>query len=98
VRRVAVLALVCTVAALLLFFALILEVGAPTARWSSPSSTRRSPCVLGILVLSEPLTVGTLIGFPLVLLGCVLATRRTRSPPDRSGGRRRGLEQPVPRA
>ena len=43
---------------------------------------------LGIALLGEPLTVGTLVGFPLVLLGCVLATRRSparRPAPDPEG-------------
>ena len=34
--------------------------------------------ILGIIVLSEPLTIGALVGFPLVLAGSVLATRVTR--------------------
>ena len=74
------LALVCTVLALLLFFALIREVGPNRAL----VITFVNPAVavaLGIWLLDEPLTTGTLIGFPLVLLGCVLATRRTRPVP-----------------
>ena len=35
---------------------------------------------LGVLVLSEPLTVGLLVGFPLVLAGSALATRRVAQP------------------
>lgn len=76
---VALLALLCTVAALLLFFALIREVGPNRAL----VITFVNPAVavaLGIALLGEPLTVGTLVGFPLVLLGCVLATRRSRPP------------------
>ena len=77
VLAVALLALLCTVAALLLFFALIREVGPNRAL----VITFVNPAVavaLGIALLGEPLTVGTLVGFPLVLLGCVLATRRSR--------------------
>jgi drug/metabolite transporter (DMT)-like permease len=33
--------------------------------------------VLGALVLSEPLTTGMLIGFPLVILGSYLGTTRS---------------------
>jgi hypothetical protein len=33
-------------------------------------SSPRGACSLG-----EPLTVGALVGFPLILVGCVLATR-----------------------
>jgi uncharacterized membrane protein len=35
--------------------------------------------VLGISVLNEPLTAGIIVGFPLVLVGCILATS-SRSP------------------
>lgn len=77
VSAVVALALLCTVAALLLFFALIREVGPNRAL----VITFVNPAVavaLGIVLLGEPLTVGTLVGFPLVLAGCVLATRRSR--------------------
>jgi drug/metabolite transporter (DMT)-like permease len=77
VVAVGLLAMVCTVAALLLFFELIREVGPNRAL----VITFVNPAVavaLGIALLDEPLTVGTLVGFPLVLLGCVLATRRSR--------------------
>ena len=79
VGAVLALALVCTAAALVLFFALIREVGPNRAL----IITFVNPAVavaLGIAVLAEPLTVGTLVGFPLVLLGCVLATRASRPP------------------
>ena len=33
--------------------------------------------LLGIVVLSEPLTTGMLVGFPLVIAGSFLATRPT---------------------
>lgn len=32
--------------------------------------------VLGIVILDEPITLGIVIGFPLVLMGSYLATRR----------------------
>jgi drug/metabolite transporter (DMT)-like permease len=69
------LGLVCTALALVLFFALIGEVGSQRAL----VITFVNPVVavaLGISFLDEPFTAGTAIGFPLVLLGCVLATRR----------------------
>jgi drug/metabolite transporter (DMT)-like permease len=77
VVAVGLLAMVCTVAALLLFFELIREVGPNRAL----VITFVNPAVavaLGIALLDEPLSVGTLVGFPLVLAGCVLATRRSR--------------------
>lgn len=72
---VAVLALVCTALAFLLFFALIAEVG--PAR--STVITYVNPAVaiaLGVGLLGEQLTIGMAVGFPLVLVGSVLATRR----------------------
>ena len=74
VLAVAVLTLACTVVALLAFFALIAEAGPHRAlviTFVNPAVA----LVLGIVVLGEPLTTGAIVGFPLVLLGCVLATR-----------------------
>jgi drug/metabolite transporter (DMT)-like permease len=71
------LALVCTAAAFLVFFALIAEVGPARAT----VITYVNPAVailLGVLVLGERFTLGIAVGFPLVLLGSVLATRRPR--------------------
>jgi len=73
VAAVAVLAVVCTAVAFLLFFALIAEVGA--AR--SVVITYVNPAVavlLGVLVLGERFSVATAAGFALVLAGSVLAT------------------------
>ena len=77
VLSVLALGLLCTVAAFLVFFALIAEVGASRAT----VITFVNPAVavtLGILLLDEPFTAGVAIGFPLVLLGCWLATRHAR--------------------
>jgi drug/metabolite transporter (DMT)-like permease len=70
----AVLGLVCTALAFVLFFSLIREVGAPRAQ----VITYVNPAVavlLGVVVLGEPITAGMIVGFPLVLLGSYLATR-----------------------
>ncbi|HUR51865.1 MAG TPA: DMT family transporter [Mycobacteriales bacterium] len=77
VLSVLALGLLCTVAAFLVFFALIAEVGASRAT----VITFVNPAVavtLGILLLDEPFTAGVALGFPLVLLGCWLATRHAR--------------------
>jgi drug/metabolite transporter (DMT)-like permease len=69
------LALVCTALAFLLFFALIAEVGpvrATVITYINPAVA----AVLGVTLLSEHLTAGMLVGFALVLGGCVLATGR----------------------
>jgi drug/metabolite transporter (DMT)-like permease len=74
---VAVLGVVCTALAFVLFYDLIAEIG-PTR---STVITYLNPAVallLGIVVLDEQPTVGMLVGFPLVLLGSVLATRGPR--------------------
>lgn len=75
VGAVLALALVCTAIAFLLFFALIAEVGPVRAT----VITFVNPAVavaLGISVLGEKLTAGIAVGFPLVLLGSWLVTRR----------------------
>ena len=73
---VLVLGVVCTALALALFFALIREVGPQRAL----VITFVNPAVavlLGVLLLDEPFTLGLAVGLPLILLGCVLATRRS---------------------
>jgi drug/metabolite transporter (DMT)-like permease len=78
---VVVLGVVCTAFAFVLFFALIAEVGGPRAT----VITYVNPAValaLGVALLHEPFTYGIAIGFVLIVLGSVLATRRT--PPSTS--------------
>src|SRR5947208_2836236 len=80
VFAVAVLGVVCTAIAFIMFFALIREVGSARAT----VITYLNPAValaLGIAVLGEPLTLGILIGFVLIVLGSVLATRPGAAPP-----------------
>ncbi len=78
IGSVLVLALICTALAFVLFFALIAEAGPVRAT----VITFVNPAVavgLGIVVLNEPLTLGTIIGFPLVLLGSYWATRSPKA-------------------
>jgi drug/metabolite transporter (DMT)-like permease len=73
VESVVGLAVVCTALAFLLFFALIAEVGpvrATVITYINPAVA----AVLGVVLLDEQLTAGMLVGFALVLAGCVLAT------------------------
>lgn len=66
------LGVVCTAVAFVAFFALIREVGPVRA----PLFTYVNPVVaivLGAIVLSEPLTPGLLMGFPLIIVGCWFA-------------------------
>src|SRR5205807_7846237 len=83
---VAILAIVCTALAFLLFFALIGEVGPARAT----VITYVNPAValaLGVALLGEPFTLGAAAGFLLIVVGSFLATRR--APP---GTEPRGAE------
>jgi drug/metabolite transporter (DMT)-like permease len=71
------LALVCTAAAFLVFFALIAEVG-PTRATVITYVNPAVAILLGIVILGEHFTLGMAVGFPLVLVGSVLATRGPR--------------------
>jgi len=80
---VAVLALVCSALAFLIFFALIAEIGpvrATVITYINPAVAAGA----GILVLQENFTAGMGIGFILVLAGSTLATRRARTAPKES--------------
>ena len=75
---VAVLSVVCTAGAFLTFFELVKEVGSTRSVVVTYFNTAIA-VVLGITILNEPLTAGILVGFPLVLVGCILATSARRS-------------------
>jgi drug/metabolite transporter (DMT)-like permease len=78
VWSVLVLGVVCTALAFVLFYDLIAEIG-PSR---STVITYLNPVValaLGVVVLDEQVTTGMLVGFPVVLLGCFLATRGPRT-------------------
>jgi drug/metabolite transporter (DMT)-like permease len=72
---VAVLGAVCTALTFILFFSLVAEVG-PARTTVITYINPAVAVILGILVLSEPITLGLIIGFPLILLGSFLATRK----------------------
>ena len=79
---VALLAIVCTAIAFLLFFALIAETGpvrATVITYVNPAVA----AILGVAVLKESLTWGMIAGFALVLAGSILATRRRKDSGDR---------------
>lgn len=85
---VAVLGVICTALAFVLFFALIAEIGpirATVVSYFNPALA----LLLGVLVLGEPFTVGAGLGFALILAGSFLATRRaaaSTSPAERVSG------------
>lgn len=73
------LALVCSALAFLVFFALIGEVGpvrATVITYVNPAVA----AAVGVLLLSERLTAGMVVGFVLVLAGSLLATGRGPEP------------------
>lgn len=77
---IAILGVVCTAAAFLLFFALIAEVGpirATIITYFNPAVA----IVLGVALLHEPFTLGIAAGFALIAVGSFLATRRPRGMP-----------------
>ncbi len=72
------LAVICTAVAFLVFFALIAEAGparATVITYINPAVA----IILGVVVLNEPFTVGMAIGFPLVIIGSILATAKART-------------------
>ena len=77
IASVITLALVCTAAAFMLLFALVNEVGpvrATTITYLNPAVA----VVAGALVLDEPVTVWTVVGFLLVVTGSYLVNRGGR--------------------
>lgn len=77
IASVLILAAACTALAFLVFFKLIGEVG-PNRALVITFVNPAVAVLLGVALLGEDLTLGTAIGFPLILGGCVLATRRSR--------------------
>ena len=76
---IATLGLVCTAVAFILFFALIAAIGPARAT----VITYVNPAVallFGVLLLGEDFTLGIGVGFPLILIGSVLAARRRARP------------------
>jgi len=69
------LGVLCSAIAFVALFALVEEVG-PTRTTVITYINPAVAIILGIIILSEPITIGILIGFPLVLIGSVMATRR----------------------
>ncbi len=70
-----VLGLLCTAIAFLVFFALVAEAG-PTRTTVITYVNPAVAVLLGVAILDEPVTLGIILGFPLILAGSYLATRR----------------------
>jgi drug/metabolite transporter (DMT)-like permease len=91
---VAVLGLVCTALAFVLFFALITAIG--PARATAITYVNPAVAVLvGITLLGEDFTVGMAIGFPLILAGSVFGARRRTQPAVPEGALCEALDQSI---
>lgn len=72
------LGVLCTALAFLIFFKLLVEIG--PARGSLVTYLNTSVAVvLGVIVLDEPITIGLIVGLPLVLIGSYLASKKSQS-------------------
>jgi drug/metabolite transporter (DMT)-like permease len=73
-----VLGLLCSAVAFLCFFPLVREIGparATIVTYVNPAIA----VILGVVFLNEPVTTGLVVGFPLILGGSILASRRRES-------------------
>ena len=71
----AMLGIVCSAIAFILFFDLIKEIGSARATLITYPNTAIA-FLIGIVFLSEPVTLGMILGFPLVLVGSYFASRK----------------------
>lgn len=97
IAAVAVLGVVCTAVAFLLFFSLIAEVGPVRAT----VITYLNPAVAvaaGVAFLGEPFTLGTGVGFVLILAGSWLATGASRRGPAARAADDSARVAPAPRS
>ena len=69
------LGVICSAIAFVAFFQLIKEIGSTRSTLVTYMNMAVA-VVLGILILGEPITPGILVGFPLVLIGSYLATKK----------------------
>jgi drug/metabolite transporter (DMT)-like permease len=69
------LGVICSAVAFVAFFQLIKEIGSTRSTLVTYMNMAVA-VVLGILLLGEPITAGILVGFPMVLIGSYLATKK----------------------
>jgi drug/metabolite transporter (DMT)-like permease len=85
-RAVSAAAIYCVIAlgvfstgiAFAVFFTVMAEIGPTRASLVTYMNTAFA-VVLGVIILSEPLTTGIIVGLPLVLIGSYLASRKTNA-------------------
>lgn len=73
------LGLICTALAFVVFFALIAAIGPGRSTVITYVNTAVA-ILLGVVLLGEDFTLGMALGFPVILIGCVLAVRTPRVP------------------
>ncbi|MFM9877732.1 MAG: DMT family transporter [Rhodoglobus sp.] len=78
---VVVLAVVCSALAFIIMFALVAEIG-PIRMTAITYVNPAVAVVAGAIFLSEPISVWTIVGFALILVGSALVTRPARSRPE----------------
>jgi drug/metabolite transporter (DMT)-like permease len=78
IASLVVLGVFCTGGGFISFFLVIRKMGAARASLVTYMNVMVA-ILLGIIVLSEPITLGILIGLPLVLVGSYLASRKHES-------------------
>ena len=66
-----------TAIAFMLFFIVIVEIGAARGSLTTYVNTAFA-VVLGIIILDEPITLGIIVGLPMVVLGSYLASRKEK--------------------
>ena len=66
-----------TAIAFMLFFIVIVEIGVARGSLTTYVNTAVA-VVLGILILNEPITLGIIVGLPMVLLGSYLSSRKEK--------------------
>jgi drug/metabolite transporter (DMT)-like permease len=72
------LGVICSAIAFVAFFRLVKQIGSARATLVTYVNMAVA-VVLGIVLLGEPITVGILIGMPLVVIGSIFATRKHKS-------------------
>ncbi len=91
IASVLVLALVCSSVAFVVLFALIAEIG-PVRATAITYVNPAVAIIAGAILLGEPVTAWTIVGFVLVIAGSWLVTRRSRRIPMEATS----LPEPVP--
>jgi len=69
------LGVLCTALAFVIFFTVMADIGPARASLVTYINTAFA-VVLGVIILSEPITLGIMVGLPMVLVGSYFASRK----------------------